>query len=565
MKRKGRTKRRIGRVLLALMLIFGVLVLVYHFNVKAFAPDLGSEKGYVAHVSKTGKKSYISDNGSWLIGNEYGMWDMYVKGAPYELGCNFGALTQSLSKEKEEAFIHEIQNRIPSAGYLSVLKYFVGWFNRDVDEYIAPEFRKEIYGTSAFMADEFDYVAPKYQRSISYHAAHDIGHALQNMQLIGCTSFAVKDSTSKSGRLLLGRNFDFYFGRDFAKDQIVAFYRPDSGYQFMSVTWAGFSGVVSGMNEKGLSVTLNAAKSAIPSKGKTPVSIIAREVLQYASNIEEAYAIVKRHPSFIAETFLVGSAADRRAALIEKSPSKTGIVYQEKVPLIATNHFQSDSLADDPLNLEYMAEGVSTYRRQRVAQLIDSLKPLDAAKVASILRNQKGMDGAAIGMGNEKAVNQLIAHHSVIFSPTDLMVWVSSPPFQLGTYRAYDLSQIFEASDPKAVPTDTSRFIPPDPFLYTSAYSDYTYFLDTRERIQTFLFSGKGQPLTAAEIAKFEASNPNSFLTYYYLGDYLMEVGAFAKAKETYTKGLECVIARESERQHLREGLELANTKMNTK
>src|SRR5690606_17762586 len=270
----------------------------------------------------------------------------------------------------------EIENRIPSSWYLNILKYFVGWFNRDLDDYILQPFKAEIYGLSHYMADEFDYIGPKYQRALSYHAAHDIGHALQNMNLVGCTSFAVKDSTVESGKLMLGRNFDFYFGGEFAKDQIVAFYRPDAGYQFMSVTWAGFSGVVSGMNEKGLTITLNSAKSAIPTKGSTPVSIIAREVLQYAANIQEAYAIIKSRPSFVAETFLVGSAADKKAALIEKSPNQTAILYQTQKPLVATNHFQSDELAETPLNLEYMAEGVSTYRQKRVEQLIDSLKPL---------------------------------------------------------------------------------------------------------------------------------------------------------------------------------------------
>ena len=259
MKRKGKIKRRIFRVGIGFVLVIGILITVYYFKVKAFAPDLGAEEGYVARVEKIDENTFETENGGWLIKSDEGLWDMYITGKPYELGSNFGALTQKLHKEKEAAFINEIQNKVPSSGYLKILKYFVGWFNRDIDDYIALEFKAEIYGASEYMDDEFDFIAPKYQRILSYHAAHDIGHALQNMNLVGCTSFAVKDGDSETGKLLLGRNFDFYFGGDFAKDQIVAFYRPDSGYQFMSLTWAGFSGVVSGMNEKGLTIKIGRA------------------------------------------------------------------------------------------------------------------------------------------------------------------------------------------------------------------------------------------------------------------------------------------------------------------
>ena len=112
---------------------------------------------------------------------------------------------------------------------------------------------------------------------------------------------------------------DFSMGDDFARNKIIAFYRPDSGNNFAFIPWAGMIGVVSGMNDKGLTITLNAANSAIPTSARTPVSILARKVLQYASNIQEAYEIIDEADVFVAECFLVASATDGKAVVIEKS------------------------------------------------------------------------------------------------------------------------------------------------------------------------------------------------------------------------------------------------------
>ena len=122
--------------------------------------------------------------------NDKGLWEMYLEGKPYERGVAFGTLGQKLMGQKEEAFIGEIKNRVPSDTYLNFLKYVVGWVNRDLDEYVPHDQLLEIYGSSADMPDKFDFIAPKFHRALSYHAAHDIGHALQNMNLVGCTSFA---------------------------------------------------------------------------------------------------------------------------------------------------------------------------------------------------------------------------------------------------------------------------------------------------------------------------------------------------------------------------------------
>jgi len=206
----------------------------------------------------------------------------------------------------ENAFVNMIKDLIPSEWYLGFLRYVIAWFNKDLDDYIPLENQLEIYGVSNYADPNFSFIGKNYQRILNYHAAHDIGHAMQNLNLVACTSFGVWDEFSSDSSLLIGRNFDFHAGEEFADNKIIAFYSPRDGYEFAMITWGGMTGVVSGMNMEGLSITLNAAKSEIPFGARTPVSIVARNILQYAANIEEAYDLAKGFEIFVSETFFIG-------------------------------------------------------------------------------------------------------------------------------------------------------------------------------------------------------------------------------------------------------------------
>ncbi|MBL3656826.1 C45 family autoproteolytic acyltransferase/hydolase [Fulvivirga sediminis] len=540
-----------------------VLVFTYYLQVRLAPPVAQSELPKIS-VVKSSSNYYQTSDSSWIQRNDQGIWELYLHGGPLQRGVAFGELCKPLQAEKETAFVGEIENRVPSASYLNFLKYLVGWFNRDLDEYVPEEYLKEIYAASQYMPDSYDYIAPKYQRALSYHAAHDIGHALQNMNLVGCTAFAVKGDKTDNGKLLLGRNFDFYFGEDFAKDRVVAFYNPDRGHKFMSVTWACFSGVVSGMNEKGLTITLNSDKSSIPKKGKTPVSLMAREILQYASNIQEAYDIAKSYETFVAESFLIGSKVDGKAVVIEKTPDITAIYEEADNDLVVTNHYQSEELKNDALNQEYLSEGVSDYRYERVQELLDSLAPLTPNKAAFLLRNKEGLGGNFIGLANEKAVNQLVAHHSIIFSPEDMMVWVSAPPYQLGKYLAYDLNEIFSAeSDNVHFSYTDSVSIDQDPFYSSGAFDDFRDFIVVKDKIQRYLAKGEGELITEQEQQEFIDSNPKGYLTYYYLGDYNKTLELWSKAKKYYNIALQLEIARKSEREHILDGIKECDAHLN--
>src|SRR5690554_3428308 len=343
-------------------------------------------------------------------------------------------------------------------------------------QYVPEEYKVEIYVMSEFGSSNYAEIGDPYLRLLYLHAAHDIGHALEDLMLVGCSSFAVWDEKTVDGELLLARNFDFYAGDAFAEEKIIAFVNPDEGHSFMSVTWGGMIGVESGMNDQGLTVTINAGKSAIPLIAKTPISIVVREILQYASTIEEAIAIAKKREVFVSEAILVGSAKDRSAALIEVAPDNFGVYHVENTSeLICSNHFQSDAYKNDVRNIKWIEESHTNYRFLRMEELLEEEK-ITVDDAVAILRNKKGLEDKEIGFGNEKALNQLIAHHGIVFKPESGQVWVSSNPYQLGEFVAYDLNDIFADRDGNPSTTslsDSDLNIPKDPFIQTQEYHDY--------------------------------------------------------------------------------------------
>jgi hypothetical protein len=329
------------------------------------------------------------------------------------------------------------------------------------------------------------------------------------------------------------------------------FVKPDDGYAFMSIGWGGFIGVVSGMNETGLTVTLNAAKSAIPASARTPVSILAREILQYASNIDEALEIAKKYRTFVSESFLIGSAKDGRTALIEKSPGETVLFETGTDHIVVTNHFQSMAFWDEELNKENRANGTSVYRYERTTQLLDNKIPLDMDEAADILRDYKGMEDEDIGLGNEKAINQFIAHHSVIFKPEERLVWVSAPPYPLGKYLCYDLKDILEEGNQGNLLDDVDvpeKNLPEDNFLYTPLYKDLVSYKALSRKLE------EGTDVKNAADSLMEY-NPEFFMTYRILGDYFHQKGQEEKANNYYLMALEKEPPSEAERNYVKEML----------
>jgi isopenicillin-N N-acyltransferase like protein len=518
------------------LLIAGITYLVIVSKVSP--PEIADESSLQLRRDDKGDGFYSIKN-SWFRKSKSGLYELYVEGAPFEMGVINGKLTKELVVRQEDHFTEQLAKMVPSKFYQQFLKYVIGWFNRKLDKNVTEEYKDEIYGISQSASDDYEYIGSKYQRILNYHAAHDIGHALQSMALVGCTSFGTWNNLSEDSTMIIGRNFDFYVGDKFAEDKIVAFFAPEKGYKLMTITWGGFVGAVSGMNEKGITVTINAAKTDLPTGSATPVSLVARE-------IEEAIAITRKRKMFVSESFLVGSAADNKAIVIEKTPDSISIYDPNKNYIVCANHFQSSGLGKLPSNEQQIRESASPYRYKRLMQLLDSNGTNTVEKTVAILRDRKGLNNSDIGMGNEKAINQLIAHHAVVFEPKKLIAWVSTSPWQLGEFVAYDLNKIFKLKGKKdnAEIIEEKLTIPPDSFLNTTAFRNFEKYRNYKQ-----LVASDAQVNPDSIIA----SNPSLYHSYVLAGDYSFKHGRYDQAFKYYRTALTKVIATKAEEDHIRD------------
>ena len=363
-KGRGRTRSVIFKVLswafgipLALIAIAALACVWLHATADLGEPEFVPSQVPVVQVNDSLRRWGSSS----LRIDLDGLYEMRVCGGPFERGEAIGKLGEDLLYQQEKAFADKLFEMVPSSRYRAFLHYFITIFNRRMGASVPLEYRQEIKAMSASCTHEFDEFGSPYERQMQYHSAHDIGHVMQDYMLVGCTSFAVWGRESADSSLLMARNFDFYMGEEFAKNKLVLFEKPDSGYAYVSVTWPGMLGVVSGMNTQGLAVTINASKLEVPSSSATPISILVKSILQYASNIEEAETIAASFKTFVCESILVGSANDGRAVIIEKTPSAMGIYSLDG------DYASSRMTAASSANMVSSLDGASSSVRQGVA------------------------------------------------------------------------------------------------------------------------------------------------------------------------------------------------------
>jgi hypothetical protein len=472
--------------------------------------------------------------GEWLDRREYGINHLILQGPPFARGKLSGELTGPLLLAQEETLVAKLQTWLPSKILLQgVVLGSIAWF-QGVDQYFDPAFVQEMYGTSLSAPKSFDYLADGFTRQVAYHGLHEVGQRMvdQGFEDMGCTVVALPYKTG----YVLGRNFDFEGGRIFDTEKIVKWVFPDKGYAFASVIWAGMVGAVTGVNERGVYISINAGGSADYRRIGTPSTLVALKVLEEAANVPEALKILETAQMFITDIFVVTDASGQMVR-VEKSPERMAVMPLEGSRIV-TNHLISPQFKDDPINQFRINELTTIARFQRGLERLNGLPEAKSAleaetQVLEILRD-KGVDsyGQPLNLGNRRAIDALIATHSVIYNSVDRVLFVSQGPAVAGPFLGFDLKESFRTRRPVQVAT-----LPADPMVTPEIFSslkEANLNIAHAERLVQFGRCKEAFAVLAQIVERWQLQSPY----YQALGDTEACLGDKIKARESWTKAL---------------------------
>ncbi len=169
-----------------------------------------------------------------------------------------------------------------------------------------------------------------------------------------CSCIAITKEHSRFDQLLVGRNLDFPSMGAAHRLTLFKLVNPDRYYRHMHLTWPGLTGVLTGINEHGLTLALSEVDGARPFGNGFPYTLLHRCLLEECRTIEQAGHLLRSVPRTRSNNLLVADESGR-AAVFEYD--RTDVVRREPQEgwVYATNHFVSGSLPNQPISLKYFS------------------------------------------------------------------------------------------------------------------------------------------------------------------------------------------------------------------
>lgn len=163
-------------------------------------------------------------------------------------------------------------------------------------------------------------------------------HALPEVYPTWCTNGAYWGAATKDGRLIALRNLDWNREIGVHSYAAVKFHKMEGMKNYVNIGYAGFSGVLSGMNEAGISVGQIGSTSTDETMKGVPMYFLLKRILEKSGSLEDAKAIFSAYDLTRGYNYVIADAVKHKAMAVEATahhvaffkdddPAEKSVVY----------------------------------------------------------------------------------------------------------------------------------------------------------------------------------------------------------------------------------------------
>lgn len=375
------------------------------------------------------------------IKRQSGITSVKLTGKPYDIGFQHGKLLKDEVKNGIYKYFSEQISKILKADkrfrteainkvVITLLKTKYQKFIQHIPDEIKHEIKgladgAEIDYKSALEA----YVFPEilsYLINKSTLSNYSAKTYLSGESLMGCTSILAYGDATSDNTLLHGRNFDAFGIGYWDKYSLISHVNPETGFKYVSVGSIGLAGgVVSGMNEKGITYALHQNYTKEINENNTPVLAIGAMILKYADTLSKAQEIIKNNKVVGGWSIVVSDAKIKDSFVAEMCGSEIHFRSSDRDLLICTNSYILQEFYEKEIIISPILNISSNLRYQRAMQLAGKhYYGINQEYMAQWLG-----DRYDISSEKEKSYGYTISQNntvsSVIFAPDKAMLWVA--------------------------------------------------------------------------------------------------------------------------------------------
>jgi hypothetical protein len=258
-----------------------------------------------------------------------------------------------------------------------------------------------------------------------------VGNTMFDLKSVfACSAVLMDKDRSATGGPLLARNLDYPSLGYIHEYSLVTVYRPSGKHAFAAVGFPGLVGVVSGMNDAGLTVAVLEVLDAKTGEPKVnlqgvPYQLCLRKVLEECTTIAEAKKLLEGMERTVIINVVV--ADPNGVGVLEVSPKHVVLRGADKGVAVCTNHFCTDELRP-----EHPADPGWTHAR---SDKLAELRPGDKKYTPDNLRKQLNL----VNLGD-------LTLQTMVFEPAArrLHLAYGKVPASQGELRCVDLAPLFK-------------------------------------------------------------------------------------------------------------------------